>query len=71
MTSQHHKESAPRSGKVDGLLALMKRTGVPLTRQHYLNLLHMGRPPSQLTPEQEEELPHQFRQEPYVRIPPR
>jgi len=44
-----------------GLLALMKRTGVPLTREHYLNLLFMGHPPKELSAEEEADLPPQFR----------
>lgn len=48
----------------DGLLDLMKRTGVPLTRKHYLNLAYVGEPLKELSAEQEAELPEQFRKKP-------
>ena len=48
------------SRRRDGLLGLMKRTGVPLTREHYLALAYMGEVPKELTPEEEAELPEEF-----------
>ena len=71
MQSQHHKASDHPHGKKDGLLDLMKVAGVPLTREHYLNLSYLGRVPHELTPEQEDELPPQFRKEPSVDHPHR
>lgn len=35
----------------------MKKHGIPLTRQNYLDIDHMGKPPAQLSPELEAELP--------------
>jgi hypothetical protein len=46
----------------------MRDLKVPETREHYLTLLHMGdHLPSHLSPEQEAELPPQFRRGPAVR----
>lgn len=35
----------------------MKRFGVPVTRENYLDLQYLGRPPAELSEEQEAELP--------------
>ena len=40
---------------------LMRKYGIPITRERYLYLNYMGRPPKQLDAEQEEELPPQLR----------
>ena len=71
MQSPHHRESAHQHGKKDGLLELIKIAGVPLTREDYLNLSYLGKVPHELTPEQEDELPPQFRREPAVDHPHR
>jgi hypothetical protein len=39
---------------------MMVAAGIPLTRENYLNLNYMGNPPSQLSPEEEAELPEMF-----------
>jgi hypothetical protein len=44
------------------LLELMQYLKIPLSREHYLNLEYMGKVPAQLSPEQEADLPPQFRQ---------
>jgi len=59
MKSQAASET--RHGMSKGMLDLMKRAGIPLTRENYLELEHMGNPPKHLTPEQESDLPSQFR----------
>ena len=43
------------------LLDVMKHYGAPMTRQEYLNLAHLGKPPSTLDPESEAELPDEPR----------
>jgi hypothetical protein len=43
------------------VLALMQRFNMPMTREKYLDLAFMGEPPDELGPEQEAELPPQFR----------
>lgn len=52
--------TAQHGSMESGLMALMRRTGVPLTREHYLNLKHLGEPPQQLGPEEQEELDRLF-----------
>ena len=59
MKSQAASEA--RRGMSKGMLDLMKRVGIPLTRENYLELEHLGRPPKHPTPEQESDLPPQFR----------
>ena len=41
----------------DPLLNTMRHQGIPITRENYLMLAFMGRPPTELHPEQEAELP--------------
>ena len=41
----------------DPLLNTMRHQGIPITRENYLMLAFMGRPPAELHPEQEAELP--------------
>jgi hypothetical protein len=50
----------PESGTDDGVLALMRRYGIPETREEYLQLAYMGDPPAELNAEQEANLPLQF-----------
>jgi hypothetical protein len=52
-------ESSRRSGMGgrDGVLALLKRHGIPVTRENYLHLAYMGQPPEEWTAEHEAELP--------------
>jgi integrase len=44
-------------GGDDPVLALMRHFNLPVTRDDYLNLAHLGRPPEQLSAEEEAELP--------------
>lgn len=39
----------------------MRRYGMPMTREKYLELAHMGKPPAELSHEEEANLPPQFR----------
>jgi len=41
----------------DPLLNTMRHQGIPITRENYLMLAFMGRPPTELHPEHEAELP--------------
>jgi hypothetical protein len=41
----------------DPLVRLMKRFGIPVTREDYLELAYMGEVPKELSAEQEAELP--------------
>src|SRR5262249_2200273 len=45
----------------DGLLKWMRRYNIPITRENYLNLAYMGKPPVGLTLQEEEELPPELR----------
>jgi hypothetical protein len=45
----------------NGLLKWMRRHNIPITRENYLNLAYMGKPPAGLTLEEEEELPLELR----------
>lgn len=42
------------------LMDYMKSKGVPATRQNYLSINHMGKPPAQLSPELEAEMPQEL-----------
>jgi hypothetical protein len=44
----------------DPVLALMRALKVPLTRQKYMELNYMGKPPAELSPEEEAALPAEF-----------
>lgn len=44
-----------------GILKMMERHGIPLTRENYVNLLFGGSPPKDLSPEEESDLPEEFR----------
>jgi hypothetical protein len=46
--------------KESPLLDYMKRKGIPPTRQNYLEINHMGKAPSQLSPELEAEMPERL-----------
>lgn len=52
-----------RSSETDtnGLLKWMRRHNVLITRENYLNLAYMGKPPARLTLEEEEGLPPEVR----------
>jgi hypothetical protein len=45
----------------DPILALMRYHNLPITRQDYLNLAYLGRPPKELSAEEEAELPKEVR----------
>jgi len=45
----------------DIVLDKMKKMEVPLTRENYLQFAYFGTPPKRLGPEEERELPNQFR----------
>jgi hypothetical protein len=42
----------------DPLISLMHRLKVPVNRETYLSLAHMGNPPEEWTAEHEADLPH-------------
>lgn len=42
-------------------MALMKLFKMPLTRDNYLSLEHLGAPPKEVHPEEEADMPHRFR----------
>jgi hypothetical protein len=47
----------------DHVLVMMRRFGWPMTRENYLEMAYMGNPPAKLGPEEEAELPPQFRKQ--------
>jgi hypothetical protein len=49
------------SPKCDAILDMMRRNGVPESRENYLALAYMGNPPAKLSAEEEFQLPNQFR----------
>lgn len=51
--------STPQLGNNDGVLALMERFNLPMTREQYLELAYMGEVP-ELGAEEEAALPEQF-----------
>ena len=46
---------------MDDVLEYMKKHGIPLTREKYLEMAYLGRPPA-LCAEEEAELPEEFQQ---------
>jgi hypothetical protein len=52
-------ELTPLAGSEDGVLALMKRFNLPMTREQYLELAFMGDVP-ELGAEEEVGIPEQF-----------
>jgi hypothetical protein len=55
-------ESTRQLGKSDdGVLAVMRKFGLPMTREQYIDLAYWGQPPEVFGAELEEELPAQFR----------
>lgn len=54
-------ELTPQPGNEDGVLALMQRLNLPMTREQYLELAFMGDMPEELGAEEEAGLPEQFR----------
>ena len=46
----------------DPIFEIMKARGLPLTRETYLNLNFMGKPPAVLHPEIEQEMPEELRE---------
>ena len=53
-------ESSSQTGR-SATLEYMKASGIPLTRERYLNLAYMGKPPEELGAEEEAMLPEMFR----------
>lgn len=54
--------STPQPGNnEDGVIALMKKFNLPMTREQYIELAYMGDEPEIFGAELEEALPEQFR----------
>lgn len=53
------KKSEP--AQPDAVESLLQRAGVPVTRETYLNAAYLGKPPKNVTYEQEQELPELLR----------
>lgn len=60
------KASQPPHGG-DPLERLMKRFKVPVTRQSYLDLAYLGKPPAELSAEEELDLPAHLQRAPHKR----
>ncbi len=56
----------PQNGSSDDdpLIQIMKDHGIPITREHYLNLAYMGQVPDELGAEQEADLPEELQKPP-------
>jgi hypothetical protein len=50
-----------RNASEDGVLGLMRRYGIPITGQNYLDLAYTGEPPAELSAEEEANLPPEMR----------
>ena len=54
--------STPQPGRnEDGVIALMKKFNLPMTREQYIELAYLGEEPEIFGAELEEALPEQFR----------
>ncbi len=54
--------SGPQPGNnSDGILAVMRKFNLPMTREQYIELAYFGEAPEIFGSELEEELPEQFR----------
>ena len=52
----------PQAGSSsDGVIALMRKFNLPMTREQYIELAYFGQAPEEFGAELEEELPEQFR----------
>ena len=54
------EESLNQPGNNDEVLMVMKRDGIPLTRENYIDFIYFGNPPEVLGAEEEAELPEMF-----------
>jgi hypothetical protein len=55
------KRRKARARESDGLVEQMSYYGIPITRENYLDLAYMGKPPAQLSAEEEASLPPEVR----------
>ena len=53
------EESSPQVGS-DSFMRIMKRDGIPLTRENYIDFVYAGNPPEELSAEEEAQLPEMF-----------
>lgn len=56
------EESMPQAGNEDDVVILMRKLGLPMDRQTYLELAYFGAAPEELSAEEESELPGIFQQ---------
>lgn len=52
-----HPHHGLDEGYGEGLVGLMHRLKIPVSRESYLDLAHLGSPPKELSPEEEQDLP--------------
>ena len=45
----------------NGVVSMMREFGIEMTRENYLDLAYFGKPPEELSAEEEADLPIQFR----------
>jgi hypothetical protein len=60
-SANERAESGQQTGSGDGLIDLMRYAGVLITRENYLDLAYIGEPPSELSAEEEANLPAMLR----------
>jgi len=53
------------SASNDCVLDFMESKGLPMTRENYLYIAYFGQPPEELDPEEEAQIPAQFRDSPF------
>jgi len=53
--------STPQAGNNNSVVQLLKKYGIPVTRENYLDLVYLGEPPETLTAEEELEMPEALR----------
>jgi hypothetical protein len=59
-TSSKPPATSQSPDDTDPLVRIMRRHGIPVTRENYLDLAYMGQPPEELGPEEESELPEEL-----------
>ena len=56
-----HPDGVDPPTETDGIITMMQKNGIELTRENYLELAYFGEPPDELSAEEEADLPVQFR----------
>jgi hypothetical protein len=60
-SSAEQAVSDRQTGSGDGIMDMMRRHNIPVTRENYLDFAYMGEPPQELSAEEEMNLPPELR----------